>query len=706
MTIAPETPAAKSAPRSRARKPADVVDTVPDDGAERLRLQQVAADAVADSAALARVVGALTQAKSSSQAAQIALDTVRDAFGWAYGSYWKVEQTDNALHYVVESGDAGEEFRKVTLAASFREGVGLSGRAWKNRDLFFTPDLAEITDCVRAPVALKVGVKSGVCFPVMVHGEVVGTMDFFALERLAPTENRLEALRNVGKLVGQTFERLLDAERQAEAAADTAAVNRVLSALSAATTPDEAAKIALDTVRDAFGWVYGSYWTVDPADLALHYQVESGDAGEEFRRVTLSASFKEGVGLSGRAWRNRDLFFTPDLAEITDCVRAPIALKVGVKSGIAFPILMDGQVVGTMDFFALERLEPSEGRLDALRNVGRLVGQTLERLAKQQAEAEAAAELRGKVDQILDVVRAAADGDLTREVGVSGVDAIGQLGEGLTVFFASLRETVGELGQTAQSLAAASEELAAVSQQMGVNAGQTLERATSSSAAAEQVSANIQTVASAAEEMTASIREIAKNAQDAASVASTAVQVAGNATTTVGSLGESSAEIGKVIKVITSIAQQTNLLALNATIEAARAGEAGKGFAVVANEVKELAKETAKATEDISQKIEAIQGDTRGAVDAIGEISSIIDQISGIQTTIAGAVEEQTATTNEIARNVTEAATGSNEISSGVVVVAETAQSTSRGAEDTQRAASELATMAAELQTRIGHFRI
>ncbi|MGN6331593.1 MAG: GAF domain-containing protein [Motilibacteraceae bacterium] len=706
MTIAPETPAAKSAPRPR-RKPADVpAASVPDDGAERLRLQQVAADAVADSAALARVVGALTKATSSAQAAQIALDTVRDAFGWAYGSYWKVEQADNALHYVVESGDAGEEFRQVTLSASFREGVGLSGRAWKNHDLVFTPDLAEITDCVRAPIALKVGVKSGVCFPILVHGEVVGTMDFFALQRLEPSENRLEALRNVGKLVGQTFERLLDAEHQAEAAADTAAVNRVLSALSSATSREQAAQIALDTVRDAFGWVYGSYWTVDPADLALHYQVESGDAGEEFRRVTLTASFKEGVGLSGRAWRNRDLFFTPDLAEITDCVRAPIALKVGVKSGIAFPILMDGQVVGTMDFFALERLQPSEGRLDALRNVGRLVGQTLERLAKAQAEAEAAAELRGKVDQILDVVRAAADGDLTREVGVSGADAVGQLGEGLTVFFASLRETVGELGQTAQSLAAASEELAAVSQQMGVNAGQTLERATSSSAAAEQVSANIQTVASAAEEMTASIREIAKNAQDAASVASTAVQVAGNATTTVGSLGESSAEIGKVIKVITSIAQQTNLLALNATIEAARAGEAGKGFAVVANEVKELAKETAKATEDISQKIEAIQGDTRGAVDAIGEISSIIDQISGIQTTIAGAVEEQTATTNEIARNVTEAATGSNEISAGVVVVAETAQSTSRGAEDTQRAASELATMAAELQTRIGHFRI
>jgi methyl-accepting chemotaxis protein len=160
-----------------------------------------------------------------------------------------------------------------------------------------------------------------------------------------------------------------------------------------------------------------------------------------------------------------------------------------------------------------------------------------------------------------------------------------------------------------------------------------------------------------------------------------------------------------VIKVITSIAQQTNLLALNATIEAARAGGAGKGFAVVANEVKELAKETAKATEDISRKIEAIQGDTKGAIAAIAEISDVIHQISDIQNTIASAVEEQRATTNEISRNLSEAARGGVDITRNITGVAEAAQQTTTGAVETQRSAQLLGQMAAELQDLVAQFK-
>ncbi|MEO1339351.1 MAG: methyl-accepting chemotaxis protein, partial [Myxococcota bacterium] len=161
-------------------------------------------------------------------------------------------------------------------------------------------------------------------------------------------------------------------------------------------------------------------------------------------------------------------------------------------------------------------------------------------------------------------------------------------------------------------------------------------------------------------------------------------------------------EIGKVIKVITSIAQQTNLLALNATIEAARAGEAGKGFAVVANEVKELAKETAKATEDISRKIEAIQSDTRSAVNAIQEIGSIIHQINDFQNSIASAVEEQTATTNEISRSVGEAAKGSNEIAQNITSVATAAESTSKATAKARDSVAELNRVRSELD-RITH---
>lgn len=314
-------------------------------------------------------------------------------------------------------------------------------------------------------------------------------------------------------------------------------------------------------------------------------------------------------------------------------------------------------------------------------------------------------EFKTKVDGILEGVRAAAAGDLTREMSVNGNDAIGQMGEGLARFFADLRTSITSIAQNSEALAAASSQMTNVSQQMSANAEETSAQANVVSNASEQINHNLQTVSAGTEEMGASIREIAKNATEAAKVATEAVRVAQVTNTTMAKLGESSAEIGQVIKVITSIAQQTNLLALNATIEAARAGEAGKGFAVVANEVKELAKETATATEDISRKIEAIQGNTREAVVAIGRITAIIDHINDISATIATAVEEQNATTNEMSRNVNEAANGAGEIVRNIAGVAEAAQSTSDGAGDSQKAARALATMSAELRELVGRFK-
>ena len=281
------------------------------------------------------------------------------------------------------------------------------------------------------------------------------------------------------------------------------------------------------------------------------------------------------------------------------------------------------------------------------------------------------------------------------------IDVTGQVR--LKTGIADLLATISE---TSIAMAASAEELTAVSQQLATNAGDTAQQANAASATSEEVSANVNVVAASSEEMMASIREISKSATEAARVAKAAVGIAEATTQTIHQLGTSSSEIGKVIKVITSIAQQTNLLALNATIEAARAGEAGKGFAVVANEVKELAKETARATEEIGQKIEAIQTDTQAAVKAIGEVSQIITQVNDISNVIASAVEEQTATTTEIGRNVTEAAMGTNEIAGSIAGVAKSAQMTMAGAADTQTSARSLSEMAANLQvlaSRVNH---
>ncbi|MFC7571768.1 methyl-accepting chemotaxis protein [Klenkia terrae] len=307
----------------------------------------------------------------------------------------------------------------------------------------------------------------------------------------------------------------------------------VVREVGAATDERSALHAALETVRTSFGWAYGSYWALDPMTRTLRFDTESGSAGDEFREVTLSASFAEGVGLSGRAWKARDLVFVSDLAELTDCVRAPAAQRAGVRSGVCFPVMVDGEVIGTMDFFTTVTIELSDSRASALRNVSQLVSQRLDGLAR-------------------------ADRDSTNARALS--------------------ETIHRLRDAAD---------------------------------------------------------------DAGRVADSAVAQARSMAQEVDALDEASSAVGEVIRIISRIADQTNLLALNATIEAARAGELGRGFAVVANEVKELARETAGATQRVSEHITGMQETTRSVSAGILATGEEIARLGDVQARMNDVLEEQ-----------------------------------------------------------------
>jgi methyl-accepting chemotaxis protein len=448
-------------------------------------------------------------------------------------------------------------------------------------------------------------------------------------------ENNGEGFVAVWEIVTTKF---AEEKHRTDIAAGAEAVSRMLQAISKTTTVEETAGAALEEVRKTFRWSYGTYWTVDPEDNRMKFVLESGSCPEEFRRATRESAFKEGQGLIGGCWKSRELTVVPDMGKTTT-PRAPAALRGGVKTGVAIPLVSDGRVMGVIDFYVLEQIEVSQERANALRTVSSLVSAALLKI-----------------------------------------------------------RNAGQIAEMAQQVASAAEEFSANSGQMSANAEETSVQSRVVASVAERVNSNLQTVANGSRDVGASIQEIATNANEAARVAASAVVAVEDSNRTVSRLGDSSAEIGQVVKIITTIAQQTNLLALNATIEAARAGEAGKGFAVVANEVKQLAKQTAQATEDIGRKIANIQGESSGAVKAIGQIGSIIKTVNDISSAIAVAVQKQTLTTDEMSRNVGEAARGSEEISRNISGVSEAAQNTASGATESRKAAKDLADLATRLQ--------
>lgn len=492
--------------------------------------------------AISQVMDGVSEAQTREEVILAALNAFGTTFEWIHGSFWWLDEPSQTMQLELSNNRDYPEMHALAKEMHVTKDSGSLGQAWREKKVIFSPDLATI-DSPLARAVVRAGAVSAVTVPLLRggrNGTVLGLMTFASTSAKSVSESEKQALRVLGQLVVHALTRVNQLEHEADRQRESAAVNTVLTTVMRARDEEEAMRIALDTIRSEFGWAYGSVWLVDQAEHVLRFHVESGDAGDEFRAVTRSATFAHGVGLAGRTWQKKDLVFEPDLGAVTDCVRAPVAQRVGVKAGVCMPIIVNNDVVGTMDFFSLNTFALTDDRANALKNTAFLVSTAIER---------------------------------------------------------------------------------------------------------HRASARI---ALAGQELITSITEVERNVVQASTVAADAQQLTEEANEIVARLNNSSIEIGNVVKVITGIAEQTNLLALNATIEAARAGEAGKGFAVVANEVKELAQETAKATDEVGSKVGAIQTDAAGVVHALTGVRDTVDKINEAQNVISGVLVEQSAVTRSV----------------------------------------------------------
>ncbi|WP_433720240.1 GAF domain-containing protein [Actinoplanes sp. CA-051413] len=485
-----------------------------------------------DVESLEKLITDLERAQDLASTWRITVDSTVQSHNFSYGAVWLPDGKGNVcIEY--ETGPITGELRSAVPAGPVPAEVGLVGKAWRTKQFVYLSSMADCADCRRCQAAGRAGMAAAVVIPVMHRNQQVAVLEYYSAEPLYIDGPRSEKWASIARIAEQArFNAVATAELR-QIADDRLAVTNVVTSLGDATDSSAALRIALDSVRTSFGWAYGSYWEVDDQEHVLRFQVESGSAGDEFRKVTLAATFAEGVGLSGRAWRAKDLVFVRDIGELTDCVRAPAAQRAGVRSGVCFPIVSHGRIIGTMDFFTSEFIDLSESRASALRNVAQLVSQRLDIVRATEAAQESARALLDTVSRL----RAASD--------------------------------------------------------------------------------------------------------DATRVAQDAVNRASDMTHEVEALGNASTAIGDVIKIISSIADQTNLLALNATIEAARAGEVGRGFAVVAGEVKDLARETAEATQRVAEQITGIQNSARTVSAGILTTSDTIGQMDAVQARMNEVLEEQ-----------------------------------------------------------------
>jgi methyl-accepting chemotaxis protein len=771
-----------------------------------------ASQARAVARALIETMEAVVKAETVDEVVRAALDVARAELGWAYGSYWTVDPEAQALTFLVDSGKVDDDLARFSRTARFREGEGLNGRAWRQRDVVFVDDLTALRDCSRAPLASRAGIRSGVAMPIVVEGRVAGTIDFLSTRAEELTPDYRDALRTIGQVVSDKIAKLdrqleltrimqmvenapvnlmyadLDMKirymnpcarrtlqkmesylpmkvdqmigesidifhkhpehqrrlvadprnlprtamiqvgpeqfelsisamkdrdgryigpmvtwvvvteelaakaREEEQLANASAVNQLLIALGRAGSTGEVVSAALNSVREAFGWSYGSFWEVNAADQTLRWSADSGAVADDFRRVSSDSRFREGEGLNGQAWQARDLVFVPDIGEMKSCSRAPVARRGGLKSGVCFPIVLAGRVIGTMDFFTDQQITPSPARLEALRNVGRLVSGALERVEQQARIDRDKRELEARAVELMKVARAAAEGDLTVAVAHQGDDDMGRLGQALSRMIADLKNVIGQVVESASQFAEGSRVVAE-------SASYLSESAQNQAATVEEMSASIQ-------QLSRSIVDINQNASSARAVAEKTSHLAKQGGESVEQaieamvlIKKSSEQVSDIIQVISEIASQTNLLALNAAIEAARAGEHGLGFAVVADEVRKLAERSSAAAKEITA---LIKESTRRVADG----AQLSEKAGESLSRIVQGVEETAGSIAKIAEATREQSLASGEVDKAIQNVSSLTETNASSSEELSASAEELGAQAASLKHVTSGFKV
>ncbi|SHF62122.1 GAF domain-containing protein [Jatrophihabitans endophyticus] len=342
------------------------------------------------------------------EASRVIVETLSEALNLSYGAAWD-RRPDGRFRLTAETGELVGTLSTVIRPGNTLEPTdGLLGDAVRTKDAVRSDATADALHCERWQTAKRAGMNFGATVPIVEGDAVVAVFEYYSRDELPFFGPRAEKWRSLSRIAALARRQAVAAAELEQTINDRSAVTKVVDRIGEVNDVDSALRAGLETVRSAFGWAYGSYWALDEADNVLRFKMESGSAGDEFRRVTLAASFAEGVGLSGRAWQTRKLYFVKDLAELTDCVRAPAAQRAGVRSGVCFPIMVNGKVIGTMDFFTSEMIDLSPSRASALSNVGQLVSQRLAVLKRVETDAHRAQDL---LQTVHDMRAASAEAD-------------------------------------------------------------------------------------------------------------------------------------------------------------------------------------------------------------------------------------------------------------------------------------------------------